>query len=430
MRGVAQVDSTKNDMPARRLVGFAFAFALHLGAMAFLVWLSMPARDRGRQAGRSVAPQPIAQAPKPISPEEAVRQDLDRHLPKPPDVRVWGFTFDLRKVRSRWSGLFPFVTAPPRFDVDAASQRASSSRGFVFVDPDRAMPAEPPAKPALILSPSAIQRLVDGAWSRRERWSRFATFVNLANAYHPDGGRLPAVIRAYVTQNMLQPYEEMSLPDPSRWAMLVLAADDQDYLDFASAYVRDHPGTRGATEMLFLVDALMEGNGSALGILMRTRPRRDLQWTYQENPDAFWLFDSLRDYYGSELDKRGLKSAGAVARYYEDRRLDLLATVLRQTPAGYRAGDARFVMGKIHWSRGDRRVAIREWRQMQVVANDAFAATSARIAQALERLPAGVEEPDPPTVAGIEAVLAAERQAWATFEYDRLRQFGHGPYTF
>jgi inositol transporter-like SP family MFS transporter len=49
-----------------------------------------------------------------------------------------------------------------------------------------------------------VQRLVDRAWSRRERWSRFATFVNLANAYHPDDGRLPAVIRAYVAQNMLQ----------------------------------------------------------------------------------------------------------------------------------------------------------------------------------------------------------------------------------
>ena len=48
--------------------------------------------------------------------------------------------------------------------------------------------------------------------------------------------------------------------------------------------------------MLFLVDALMEGSSNTLRILLRTRPRRDLQWTYQENPDAFWLFDSLREY--------------------------------------------------------------------------------------------------------------------------------------
>ena len=280
------------------------------------------------------------------------------------------------------------------------------------------------------MSPSAIQRLVDRAWSRRERWSRFATFVNLANAYHPDDGRLPAVIRAYVAQNMLQPYQEMSLPDPSRWAMLVLAADDQDYLDFVGGYVRDHPGTRGATEMLFLVDALMEGSSNTLGILLRTRPRRDLQWTYQENPDAFWLFDSLREYYGNVLDKRGLKSAGAVALYYDDQRLNLLRTVLRQTPAGYRAGDARFVIGKIHWARGDRGAAIREWRQMSMATDDVFVATYARIFQALERLPAAAKDPDPPTIAKIQAALDAERQQWAAFQYDRLRQFGHGAYTF
>ena len=420
-------------MPRRRVVGFAFALALHLSTIALLVWLSMPTLSRragGQQAAMPVSPRMREPAPKPKSREDEVREDIDRYLPKPPDVRVWGFTFDLRKVRSRWSALFPFVTSPPRFDVDAASHPPSSSRRFVFVDPNRVPAAEPPARPALVMSSSAIQRLVDRAWTRRERWSRFATFVNLANAYHPDDGRLPAVIRAYVAQNMLQPYQEMSLPDPSRWAMMVLAADDQDYLDFAGGYVRDHPGTRGATEMLFLVDALMEGSGNTLSILLRTQPRRDLQWTYRENPDAFWLFDSLREYYADVLDKRGLKSTGAVARYYEDQRLNLLATVLRQTPAGYRAGDARFVIGKLHWARGDPRAAIREWRQIRIASADAFVASYARIVQALERLPAADENPDPPTVASIEGALDAERQQWAAFQYDRLRQFGHGAYTF
>jgi hypothetical protein len=229
---------------------------------------------------------------------------------------------------------------------------------------------------------------------------------------------------------MLQPYQEMSLPDPSRWALLVLAADDQDYLEFALAYAREHPGTRGATEMLFLVDALMQGSRSTLEILLGSRPRRDLRWTYQEDPDAFWLFDSLREYYGGVVDRRGLAGSGEVARYYDDQRLTLLAAVLRQTPAGYRAGDARFLIGKIHWNRGDRRAAIREWRQAQPAPDDAFIGSYAPIVQVLQRLPAGVEDPDPPTVAGIDAVLAAEREAWAAFHYDRLRQFGYGAYLF
>ena len=104
--------------------------------------------------------------------------------------------------------------------------------------------------------------------------------------------------------------------------------------------------------------------------------------------------------------------------------------MLRQTPAGYRAGDARFVIGKIHWARGDRRAAIREWRQMRAAADDAFAASYAPIVQALERLPVAVEEPDPATIAHIDAALEAERRTWAAFEYDRLRRFGHGAYTF
>jgi hypothetical protein len=43
---------------------------------------------------------------------------------------------------------------------------------------------------------------------------------------------------------------------------------------------------------------------------------------------------------------------------------------------------------------------------------------------------AGFTVADPPTAAVIDAALAAERQRWAAFQYDRLRQFGHGAYTF
>jgi hypothetical protein len=417
-------------MPKPRLAGFAFAFALHLGAIGLLVWLSMPTRSgdpAGRQPAISAAPKP---PPTPTSREAERLADIDRYLPRPPDVSVWGFTFDLRKVRSRWSDLFPFVTAPPRLDVDAAARRASSTRGFVFVDPDRIPASEPPARPALAMSPSGIQQLIDRAWSRRERWSRFARFVNLANGYHPDDGRLPAVIRAYVAQNMLQPYEEMSLPDPTRWMLLVLAADDRDYLEFVEGYVRAHPGTRGSTEMLFLVDALMQGSRASLNVFFRTNPRRDLQWTYQENTDAFWLFDSLREHYRKVLAERGLTSAGAIERYYDAERLKLLETVLRQTPDGYRASDARFVIGKIHWAQGERRAAIREWRRMQVAPGDAFVTTYARVLQAMAARPAGGEEPDPATVAAIDAALQAERAQQSTFQFDRLRRFGHGPYTF
>jgi hypothetical protein len=95
-------------MPGRRLVGFAFALVLHLSTIALLVWLSMPTLSRhagARQAAMPASPRTPERATKPKSREDEVRDDIDRYLPKPPDVRVWGFTFDLRKVRSRWSAL-------------------------------------------------------------------------------------------------------------------------------------------------------------------------------------------------------------------------------------------------------------------------------------------------------------------------------------
>jgi hypothetical protein len=197
--------------------------------------------------------------------------DREAYVPSPPSLRVYGFEFDLRKVRARWRDLFPFVTTSLSFQSIARVQRADA--GLIFADPAIVPRPLPPAPPALSMSGAAIQQLADKTWSRRDRWSHFAEYVRLASAYHPDRGSLSSALRAYIQQNALQPYTDTSFPDPRRWAMLALAADHQDFIDFAVPYVREHPSTRTATELLFLLDQLAQGSRDGF-VLLLSRQRR------------------------------------------------------------------------------------------------------------------------------------------------------------
>jgi hypothetical protein len=420
------------DAPAHQLARLVFGAGLHLILLLVLLssasWLT-PKNTETTVAKRTATP---VETPKPASatepelppPETERRDDLDADLPHAETARAFGFQFDVRKIRARWNRLFPFVTAPPSFESVARVQLAA--RRLVFADPRAMAPAMPAAHPPLSMGDAALQRLMDRTWSRRERWSRFGALVPLISAYHPDDGRLPQVIREYVEQNALQPYAETTLPDPRRWALLGLAADHQDFLDFAGPWVRQHPQTRTATELLFLIEALARGSRETLVMLLQTNPMQQMVWTRAESPDAWALFVGLREHYRQQLRERGLGSIDLVQARYDEVRLQLLSTALRLTPNGYRASDARLLIGRIHWRSGNRSEAIRVWRDMIVTRDDRYAETSAEILRALGQAAstdAANVSRDP---ARIEAILDAEQQKWVAVQFDRLRRFGYG----
>jgi hypothetical protein len=404
-------------MDRRRLASLSLALTLHVFCVLVLIpgWSGPDEGEKAAtQAATPVAP-PDEPAPAP-KPADEKTDEIGKYLPRPTTLRVWGFDFDVAKIRTRWNALFPFITAPPSLDAEPHLQTASQR--LVFGDPLAPPPALPPARPRLVMSETAMQQLLDRTWARRDRWIRFDEFAALVDAYHPTDGRLPAVIRAYIEQNALQPYEDTTFPDPRRWAMLALAADHQDFVGFIAPYVRAHPRTRTATELLFLLDALMQGSRETLALLLETSPRREMAWTRQENWQAWELFASLRDYYGELLEKRGLETPDAVRHEYDALRIDVLSRLVQLTPDGYRASDALFLIGRIRWQQGDREGAARAWRQMRVVRGDRYAETSARILDAL----ADSSRVDS---ARIDAALEAEHRRWVALQFDRLRRFGY-----
>ena len=163
--------------------------------------------------------------------------------------------------------------------------------------------------------------------------------------------------------------------------------------------------------------------------LIDTIPDPQLEWTRGSNRGAFDFLVDLRRHYVALLRRKGLGSNDALMAFYERARLDILTGILRTTPRGYRANDARFLIGSIHWRGGHVGDALRAWRPMTIDPDDAYAASIARIHSAIaetgsDRGNVDSSETVRRLAQQINAILRAEHGRWIMFSLDRLHQFG------
>jgi hypothetical protein len=419
----------------RRILALAASSLLHVIAVATAVWASVPAPQtrpaaRPRSMTVFVLPREDGSAPPGLNPINRDDQDLARHSQGPSTVALPTFVVNIAKIGDRASLLFPFLT--PGLSLEHFAIVPPNESREMFHDPFA--PAHAQAKstrrlPPLAMSDAALQALIDRSWSRRDRWTPFQEVLKLSDAHSPDAGRLPDLLHAYQRQNGLQPYVDASIRDPRLWTELGLAADHVEFIGFISRFTSAHPNTKASTELLFLLDQLAQASMDALVTLIDSDPAVALGWTREANRDAFDLIVDLRHYYARQLERKGLTTTATLATYYSKVRLGILTGILRTTPRGHRANDARFLIGSIHWRNGDTGDALRTWRAMTKDHNDAYAASIGRILDAIaqtggDRGDIDSRETMRMLTLQINSILRAEHGRWIMFSMDRLKQFG------
>ncbi len=409
---------------------FALSFALHVVLTTVAVSLSArPMLVRSRAAAIVAAgsvglvkpaprPSPNVSGPPNVAPDDDIfRLDHESAV-----IEIAGFEFDVRKVAARGASLFPFLRPDQLTFPRMVPRERGAMNAFVSLL-DRT--AEERPKAPLVLGDAALQLIVDGAWSRRERWRPFQSILTFASTYNAQTGRLPELLRRYVDQNALQPYVDTAARDPRLWVELGIAADHRDFIEFVNRYVSAHPSTKAATELLFLLDKFAQGSFDALITLLDARPE-DLRWTRQVNRDAFDLMMLLQRYYRTELDRRGLSMRYALRAHYDQVRLGILNAVLNTTPSAYRASDARYLIGSIYWQAGNVADAVRSWWDLAIDPSDTYVSAYAQIVAAIHAAAAQDQAVTDPTAMRrlVTRVLDADRGRWISFSSDRLRQFG------
>jgi hypothetical protein len=161
------------------------------------------------------------------------------------------------------------------------------------------------AAPPLELAEEELRASIDRAWSRRKRWQSFGEIARGLSTSHPSLGRAPDLVRGYLDQNILQPYCDGTNRDARFWAMLENAADHADFIDFVRSYARTYPSSKTTTELLFLLDELLQGSRDVMVMLLDTHPEEHLQHTRVLAPEGYTLALALKERYGRWLFERG-----------------------------------------------------------------------------------------------------------------------------
>jgi hypothetical protein len=366
-----------------------------------------------------------------LRPFERIPEDAARaKAKKAPPLTLDRSTFDVAKVADHAEVLFPFLRPGLSWDhlLRVPASNGHESLGNPFARAQSATPRDAVNRP-LVLGEHALQGVVDKSWSRRDRWKAFQPIVALADTHSAHTGDLPALLQRYRQQNWLQPYDDTSIRDPKLWAELELAADHVNFIGFIRRYVSEHASSKATTELLFLLDDLAQSSRNILGTLMEIDPPRHLARTHQERPTAYDLVVELRRFYGAELTNHGLTSDEAITAYYDKVRLRILMGIVSTTPGGYRANDARFLIGAIYWDEQRTEDALHWWRQLTVDPTDSHVSTYAQIISALrsvdESPTADPGRREAALKAQIKSILSHEYGLWLAFSFDRLWQFGY-----
>jgi hypothetical protein len=163
-----------------------------------------------------------------------------------------------------------------------------------------------------------------------------------------------------------------------RWTVTNLT-DHVSFIGFVSGYTTRHPGTTTSTELLFLLDKIVQASYDCLITLLDIVPAADLTWTYRTNRDAYRLVEQIQ-------------------RFHEK------------------------LIGSIYWQLGNRRAALDAWRAIAVDRSDTYAAAYTGL---LAAIGADRNAADNGLRRQVDRALDAERGRWRDFSYTRLRRFGY-----
>ncbi len=405
----------------RRTCGLAASVSLHIVTFVVLTSIPLhrlapsaePAASRGVMT--FVAPSASIEVRDP-----ALQEHSDQLEPSAPPLAIAGMTFDVAHIRSRRDWLFPFLTRDLLF-LEGLDNQVRVTRGRLR---DPFPPREPrTVRPPLTLTEADAQRVVDRAWSRRDRWRSFSEVSALIGAHDPNEGQLPRLLQRYLDENILQPYHSTAEPDGRFWTVLGLVADHVVFIDLVRAFARRHPSTRTTTELLFLLDELVQGSRDALLILLDTNPSFDLEATRLTDRAAYELAVALRRDYRERLTQRGMDTPAAIAARYDEIRLHLLRTIIASSPGGYRSADARYLAGEVLFYQNNTPGAVEWWRGIVPRSGDSYQVAYSEL---LEQ----IDSPPGLSAAEIHAILAGERSRWLDFSRRRLQQFGYSFDTF
>ncbi|WP_411823572.1 hypothetical protein [Leptospira sp. 'Mane'] len=207
-------------------------------------------------------------------------------------------------------------------------------------------------------------------------------FVSRYMGYDVNKGDLSMFVRDLYYEN-LQRLAYTFSGDPSYFAVDYFQENlnKEDFLKQMMALLSEHLGTKTGTEILFTIENIYEIQGRALNVYFQNE---SLYQTYPEEKKQELRVETIRrvvEKYKPVLREKKIRSYSDAELAYTTKRLQIIDSLIKNTPAGYRLQDALFEKGRIFWESGILRgedellyKAIAEWKKISLKGDGDFLA--------------------------------------------------------
>jgi hypothetical protein len=175
-------------------------------------------------------------------------------------------------------------------------------------------------------------------------------FVSRYMNYDPDKGDLPDFIRDLYYENLQRLAYSFS-SDPTYFTIDYFQENlnKEDFLKNSLALYSEFQNKKAGTEILFTLENIYEIQARALALYFQNLQSFPMLSEESQKELRVEVIRRVLEKYKPILKEKNINSIQDVNRLYTEKRLDILNTLIANTPENYRVADAKFDKGRVHW---------------------------------------------------------------------------------
>ncbi|MDZ4725927.1 MAG: hypothetical protein SH817_07210 [Leptospira sp.] len=234
----------------------------------------------------------------------------------------------------------------------------------------------PPRNPLQMGKPDRSQYLDKTLKYKKEK--QLEEFISKFMGYDPNKGDLSSFVRDLYYENLQRLAYNFS-GDPSYFVIDYFQENlnKEDFLKQMMALLSQNLGTKVGTEILFTLENIYDIQARALNEYFKSLALLNAATDEQKKTIRYETIRRVVEKYKPILKQKQIRNAKDVERAYATKRLQMMDTLIANTPGGYRLSDAYFEKGRILWEsgmyRGDEKLlneAIAEWSKIKSLKKD------------------------------------------------------------
>jgi len=235
---------------------------------------------------------------------------------------------------------------------------------------------KPPREPLQMPRPDRSKYLDETIKLKKEK--QLDDFISRYAGYDPDKGDLSLFVRDLYYEN-LQRLAYTFSGDPSYFIIDYYQENlnKEDFLKQMMSLLSQNLGSKAGTEILFTIENIYDIQARALSEYFKSLALLNAATEEQKKTIRFETIRRVVEKYKPLLKEKKIRNVQDVEQAYSSKRLQMIETLIANTPNGYRLNDALFEKGRILWEAGMFRgeegllnEAISSWSKIRITKND------------------------------------------------------------